>query len=130
MEAVSHPALARIVARAAADPDILAVILFGSRARGEAGPGSDVDVCLVLASTRPSDVEAGRKRLEYLSLADVDVAVLQQLPLHIRSRVLKEGRVLFARDEDALYALAARTARRYDAFRHIQRLYLDEVARG
>ena len=130
MEAASHPALARIVARAEADPDILAIILFGSRARGEAGPGSDVDVCLVLASASPSDVEAGRKRLEYLSLAEVDVAVFQQLPLHIRSRVLKEGRVLFARDEDALYALAARTARRYDAFRHIQRLYLDEVARG
>lgn len=130
MELASHPQLARIIARAAADPEILAVILFGSRARGEAGPGSDFDVCLVLASTPPSDLEAGRKRLEYLSLADVDIRVFQQLPLHIRSRVLKEGRALFARDEDALYAPAARTARRWEAFRHIQRLYLDEVARG
>ncbi len=128
MELANHPSLARIVARAAADPEILAVILFGSRARGEAGPGSDFDVCLVLASAPP--VEAGRKRLEYLGVADVDVAIFQQLPLHIRSRVLKEGRVLFVRDEDALYALAARTVRRWEAFRHIQRLYLDEVARG
>lgn len=130
MELAGHPPLARIVARAAADPEVLAVILFGSRARGGAGPGSDFDVCLVLASTPSSDVEAGRKRLEYLGVADVDVAVFQQLPLQIRSRVLKEGRVLFVRDEDALYALAARTARRWEAFRHIQRLYLDEVARG
>jgi hypothetical protein len=44
--------------------------------------------------------------------------------------VLKEGVVLFVRDEDELYALAARTARAFEAFRHIQRLYLDEVARG
>lgn len=61
MELANHPSLARIVARAAADPEVLAVILFGSRSRGEAGPGSDLDVCLVLGSTPPSDVEAGRK---------------------------------------------------------------------
>jgi hypothetical protein len=52
--------------------------------------------------------------------------VFQQLPLHIRSRVLKEGVVLFT----ALYALAARSARAFEHFRHIQRRYLDEVARG
>ncbi len=33
MDAAAHPALARLVARAERDPDVLAVLLFGSRAR-------------------------------------------------------------------------------------------------
>ena len=130
MDQLSHPALHRVVARAERDSEVLAVILFGSRARGDAGPGSDIDVCLVLASDAASSEAAARKRSEYLSEPDVDLTVFQQLGLHVRSRVLKEGTVLFVRDEDALYALAARTARAFEHFRHFQRRYLDEVARG
>ena len=61
MELITSPALRRLVDRAARDGEVLAVILFGSRARGDAGPGSDIDVCLVLApdmssrETAPSD---------------------------------------------------------------------------
>jgi predicted nucleotidyltransferase len=124
-----HSGVARVVARAKGDPQVLAVILFGSRARGDATAKSDFDVCLVLRADASSDLRAAEKRLEYLAEADVDLAVFQQLPLNIRSRVLKDGSVLFVRDEDALYALAIRTARAWEDFRHIHRLYLDEVAR-
>jgi hypothetical protein len=130
MDPITIPALRHLVDRAGRDGEVLAVILFGSRARGGAGPESDIDVCLVLAPDMPSREAAARKRLEYLSESDLDLSVFQQLPLHIRSRVLKEGVVLFTRDEDALYALAARTARAFEHFRPIQRRYLDEIARG
>jgi predicted nucleotidyltransferase len=40
--------LSGLIARAERDPDVRAVILFGSQARGDAGPGPDVDVCVVL----------------------------------------------------------------------------------
>lgn len=129
MDPLSHPAVRRLVARAARDSDVLAVILFGSHARGDVGPRSDIDVCLALAPGAAAAEAAVRKRLEYLSEPEVDLSIFQQLPLHIRSRVLKEGVVLFVRDEDALYALAARTARAFEYFRPIQRRYLDAVAR-
>jgi predicted nucleotidyltransferase len=129
MDTATHPALARLVTRVKNDPEVLAVILFGSRARGNASQGSDFDVCLVLASDPSFDLVGARKRLEYLAGADLDITVFQQLPLYIRSRVLKEGSVLFVRDEDTLYALAARTARAFEGFRHIYRHYLDQVAR-
>ena len=58
------------------------------------------------------------------------MVVFQQLPLYMRSRVLREGRVLFTGDEDALYRVAVRTAKAFEGFRHIHRAYLDEVARG
>jgi predicted nucleotidyltransferase len=125
----SHRALARLVARAKSVPDVLAVILFGSRARADVTLESDVDVCLVLGAEPRSDLAGAHKRLAYLGDADVDLTVFQQLPLYVRSRVLKEGTILFVRDEDALYALAARTARAFEAFRHIYRQYLDQVSR-
>ncbi len=130
MDPSTSPAVARLVARATKDPEVLAVLLFGSRARGDASPNADFDVCLVLGATPRSDLDRAEKRLEYLAEGDLDVAVFQSLPLHIRSRVLKEGTVLYARDEEALYAVAIRTARAWEGFRHIHRQYLDEVLRG
>lgn len=130
MDPTLDPSLAQLVSLAERDPDVLAVLLFGSRARGDATPRSDTDVCLVLSPGLGAEDTAGRKRLEYLSQVDLDVAVFQAPPFHIRIRVLKEGRVLFVRDEDALYDVAIRTVRAFEDFKHIQRLYLDEVARG
>jgi hypothetical protein len=129
METLDNPAISRLVARAKDDREILAVILFGSRARGDASSASDYDVCLVLAAPR-SDLAAANKRLDYLAGDDLDVVLFHQLPLHFRSRVLREGQVLYTLDEDALYALAVRTARAFEGFRHIYRGYLDAVARG
>jgi len=36
---------------------------------------------------------------------------------------------LFVRDKEELYALAIRTARAFERFRHIHRAYLDQVTR-
>ena len=103
METSDNPAIRRLVARATDDADILAVILFGSRARVDSSPGSDYDVCLVLAAGLLNSA-AAEKRLDYLAGGDLDVVLFHQLPLNLRSRVLREGQVLYARDEDALYA--------------------------
>ncbi|MCX7750862.1 MAG: nucleotidyltransferase domain-containing protein [Candidatus Bipolaricaulota bacterium] len=120
--------LEELLEAAREDPEVLAVLLYGSRARGDAGPGSDTDVCLVLRDGFPRE-ELPRKALDYLGDA-LDLRVFQALPLLLRRRVLKEGRVLFVRDEGALYDLAIRTAKAWEDFRHIYLDYLEAVARG
>lgn len=122
--------LDRLLRRASSDREVLAVLLFGSAARGEAGPASDVDVCLVLAPRAYSRREIAEKRVSYLGDVDLDVQVLQGLPLHIRRRVLKEGSVLYCRDEDALYEVAFATVRAFERFRRVYEAYLSEVAGG
>lgn len=107
---------------------MLAVLLYGSRARGDAGPRSDTDVCLVLRDEFPPDALPG-KALIYFGF-DLDVRLYQALPLPLRRRILREGKVLFVRDEDALYDLAIRTAKAWEDFRHVYEDYLEAVGRG
>ena len=76
--------LERLIAKAREDEAVLAVILFGSEARGQATSRSDVDICLVL---QPQAAEQkAEKRMEYLGEFDLDVNVFQALPLPIRRR--------------------------------------------
>lgn len=120
--------LEKLIDQARQDEEILAVILFGSQARGEATPASDIDVCLVLAGRNHDPLFLSRKRLDYLAVGGLDIHLYQQLPIYIRRRVFKEGRVLFARNEEDLYEVAFRAAQAFEDFRHYYEDYLDKVA--
>jgi predicted nucleotidyltransferase len=130
MPSASLDALLRVARR---DAELLAVILFGSTARGDATPSSDLDVCLVLSGRKHEAARLSRKRLDYATEhPGLDVQIFQQLPLYVRRRVLREGRVLWTRDEDALYELAYRTAQEFEDFRPRYEEYLRslELARS
>ncbi|MFA5026906.1 MAG: nucleotidyltransferase domain-containing protein [Candidatus Methylomirabilota bacterium] len=123
--------VAALLAKAEGDPSVLAVILFGSAARGESGPMSDTDLCLVLEPAVSGSGGSSDVRLAYLAASPgdrVDVRVFQQLPLYVQQRVLQDGRVLFCRDEPRLYGLAYRTVQAFEDYRPRYRRYLDEVA--
>jgi predicted nucleotidyltransferase len=123
-----NPHIDRLIEKVKADDAVLAVLLFGSRARGEETSRSDVDLCLVLPSGKDTPEDRMAVRLAYLPCAGVDVQVFQLLPLYIRSRVLREGVVLYCRDLDELYALAYRTVQAYEDFKPRYRYYLEQVA--
>ena len=129
-ELTLQSAFKKLIEKGRSDPEVLAIFLFGSRVRADEGPASDVDICVVLQPRGYTELELSRKKLEYLKELDFDIQIFQQLPLYIRHRVLKEGRVLFCRDEDELYQVAFRTAQQFEDFKHIYYTYLREVARG
>ncbi len=123
-------ALERLMLQVKGGDDVLAVILYGSQARQEASPGSDVDVCLVLAPDRGTRADQTRVQTAYLEFAGggLDIRIFQQLPLYIRRRILQEGRTVYCRDEDAMYQLSYRTAQQFADFKPIYEAYLAEVA--
>lgn len=118
----------KILAKAKNDHQIVAVFLFGSQARGETASSSDIDICLVLRPGNYNSLALFEKRLNYLEESDADVHIFSQLPLYVRHRVLKEGKVLLCLDEDLLYEIAFRTAQAFEDFKHIYYGYLEEVA--
>jgi predicted nucleotidyltransferase len=127
-EAKAKQQVELLLKEAQQDSDVLAVMLFGSVARGESRAQSDVDICLVLYPKCWQLEELARKRWEYLRF-DLDIKIFQQLPLYVRRRVLREGVVLLVKDEDQLYELAFRTAKEFEDFKHIYRDYLEAIAR-
>ena len=118
----------KLLNKAKQDSEILGVILFGSKARGESTSASDTDVCLVLVNQRYDPLRLSHKKLEYLKIEKLDIHVYQQLPLYIRHRVIKEGKVLYVQDEDGLYELAFRTAQAFEDFKPRYYSYLEVVA--
>ncbi len=124
--------LQELLIRVQQDEDVLAAFLFGSVAREEQTHFSDVDVCLVL-ETKPlrfDPAALSHKRLDYLKDFSFDIQIFQQLPIYVRRRILKEGRLLFVRDEARLYELAFRTAQAFEDFRPIYLSYLGEIQRA
>jgi len=104
---LAEPALERLaeIARrvGAAEPDVLAVYLYGSAARRE--PAADIDVAVLLE--RNADLTT----LERLAAAlqqegapagpELDVRALRGTGPRFRTNVLREGRLLFERRTDA-----------------------------
>ena len=122
----------QVMHTAAEDRRLLAVILFGSLARAEAAAASDVDLCFVLDAAHTDADAVASVKLDYLKGTpdSFDIQVYQSLPLYVRKRVLAEGKVLYCRDEDALYELARQTIREFEDFRPLYQYYLDEVSRA
>jgi len=83
------------------------VILFGSYARGEVGPDSDLDLFIELDPPLPARGRSSQiKRLfdPYPGPMDIvvyspeEVAYWKQAPASLVATVLREGRVLYERD--------------------------------
>ena len=91
------------------DSDIAAVIVFGSYVRTPEY-ARDIDICVVL-NRKMSVLDMGKKRISFMrGMPDnMDIQVFQLLPLYVRSKILKEGKVLSGPDERILYDIAART---------------------
>lgn len=111
------------------DEEILAVFLFGSIARRENSVDSDIDICLVLKPRKYSAKHLSYKKLKYLKEFNMDIQIFQQLPIYIKKRIIKEGKILLCKNEDEMYELVFKVIEEFGDFEHIYHDYLNEVAR-
>jgi uncharacterized protein len=128
-----------LVPRLADDPRVSLAFLFGSYARGQAGPLSDVDIALRLADGVARECYA-EIRLAYMAtvaqvLGDdrVDVIVLNTAPPLLAHEAIR-GRVLFERSPEERVRFVVDVQRRYLDLKHLYAIdaaYLRErLARG
>src|SRR5438093_9633758 len=119
------PELERAVAEtAAAEPAVLAAWVFGSRARGEGRPASDLDVAiLTTGGAAAAGIEDGlAAELAGRTLLDVDVLRLESLGPVLALEVVATGQRVFARDPLRADEVEERIRREYLDTAHLRRV--------
>src|SRR5512133_815654 len=99
----------------AAEPSVRLAYLFGSQARGDAGPNSDVDVA-VWTEPRLSLIELGAlaERIGRVIAVPLDLVDLRETPPLLARQIVAEGETLLVRDADLKLDFELETVRRYE----------------
>ncbi len=93
-----------------------AIYLFGSYARGKVKPFSDIDVCVITERSISKEVKEG---ILSNSSKKIDISMFWDLPLSIRFRVIKEGKLLYKKDDLKLQRVKVDTFKAYLDFQPI-----------
>jgi len=100
--ALMDPLLERLRQAIASCPEVRLAVLFGSTARGQARPQSDVDLGVLLDPDTPDVRLKAETELGRAAGRSVDVVFLNQAPPLLRFEIAKEG-VLLHQDQDHLW---------------------------
>jgi len=131
MHAASAPE--SVTAALAGDPRIVAAILFGSFARAQERPDSDLDVVIVCVddAARASIEREWIALIGRLGLAsgrEVHLVDLEEVDCAFRRRIFASGKTLFDRGGDRLKRLLAATLIEYFDLEYARRV-IDDVHR-
>ncbi len=122
----------RILALCSEQPAIDALYLFGSAARGEGGPSSDLDLAVLLNETDASDFSL----LSFVSLVErscgcrADVVVLNRAGELLKYEVRRYGRLIFERDARRRKRFEILGRKSYEDFLYLHRRYVSAVLYG
>lgn len=111
--------------------DIIALYLFGSRAKDVAGPLSDIDIAILLKEGLGKEAYKEKepfywgKTNETLHTDEVSFVLLNIAPLTIRYGVITDSKVLYSKDESSRLSFEERVIDEYMDFK----LILDEYDR-
>lgn len=112
---------------------VLAVYLFGSRAKGEARPHSDYDLAVLFAGYRPEEhnialrLEMAEELAELLG-EKVDLVFLQSASIVMRFEIVSTGKVVYCANDDARTDFEDLVLRDYLDFKPFLDQYYREVA--
>jgi predicted nucleotidyltransferase len=113
-------------------PDVAAVYLFGSVAKGTARPDSDVDIGVLYQSATPPTLMA-QPFAEEADLAErfarpVQVVVMNRAPADLVHRILRDGILVSERDKSRRIAFEVRSRNQYFDLLPILRAYRERAS--
>lgn len=131
---LSAAELEAIVSRLAsmgAEKGVILLYLHGAHARGAQGPLSDLDIAVLMEDSASRDLQTELDLLASLQEAcgreDVDLVVLNSAGPIIKDRVVRHGRLVYARSERARVLFEARAIKEALDFQYFSRTYDDAL---
>jgi predicted nucleotidyltransferase len=112
-----------LAAAVAEEPAVVAAWVFGSVARGSAGPLSDLDVAIAVAAGSDEEAVCGRvhDRLARRLASDrIDLVSFLAASVPLRYRIVRDGRLVACRDPALRQRLTARAVMEYLDFKPTQ----------
>ena len=95
---IEIPAVDRLVAELARQPEVVRVWLFGSRARGDHRARSDIDLAVEApTASRRTWLDLCRVVEEAATLLRIDLVRVEEAPPALAQQIRREGRVLYER---------------------------------
>jgi predicted nucleotidyltransferase len=111
-------------------PDVWAIYVYGSFARGDEWPNSDVDLAVLLPADRQiEDLLGLMSEVSLRTQRDVDLVDLRKVGDVLRREVFEDGRTLFISQPDAVLAWEASAMSRYARHREETRDILEDFRR-
>lgn len=109
--------------------DILAVLLFGSRAKGEWNERSDVDVCIV-APFHPCGTDLLKEVHRNLDVygKKYDVKIFEDLPPYLKVGVMESNEVVYEKDPYELHEYFYSIRKLWEDQAQRQKLTKEEIA--
>lgn len=100
------------------NPNVLAVLAFGSQIEGRAHVFSDVDICIVMPKTSEKTRRETLLKVSGTLPEKYDVKMFEELPLMLKGEVIKSNKALFIRNEDELGEYLWNEKKIYDDYQH------------
>ena len=88
---------------------VSAIFLFGSQTNGRARGDSDFDIAVLTKNSTPNE----EIKLMGFASDKVDVSIFHRMPLIIQFRILRDGKLIFLRNEEKLHDVKYEVFRRY-----------------
>lgn len=96
--------------------EVQTIFLFGSYSRGQQKPISDIDICVITDKIISDEMKS---MISSHSSRKIDVSLFWSLPPLVRYAVLREGKMLFNRNQAFIHETIVETMSEFLDFRHI-----------
>ena len=123
---VSKQVYNEVISKLKGNKLIHSILLFGSRAKGTESQRSDLDICII---PKP-DVEVTLKdriSMDNSVPENIDISLLDELPVYIRKSVFLEGKVLYTQDMYYILTLAKINDLEYERYKRLNKDYHKHV---
>ena len=128
-----HSLTMAVQSTCAARPEVRLAYLYGSQVEGSAGPGSDIDVGLLLADAGDDELTLAEVT-HTLTLAlpgeKLDVIPLHRAPIELAYKVIAQGECLYQCDNATRVEFEATVLTRYGDYLPVLRAMRADILQG